>query len=876
MSAGARFWAVDCHVHTPASRDVDPTTYGAATPEEVVRAAIDADLDAIAITDHNTSAWCEAVASAAQGSALVILPGIEISTAEGHLLAIWEEGTPSTVLDELLIRLGIGNADQGKLNVATQGGFASTAKEVAASGGLAIPAHIDRPKGLLGLSVAAHLRQTLNEPSVSAVEVASLASVAEVHRRIGNARNLACVRGSDMTLPGNSIHTLSGIGTRRTWIKASRPDLRGLKHALEDCELRVQLLKPDTPDLHPYIESVAFTGGFLDGAHVELSPDLNCLLGGTGAGKSLVLEAIRYTLGQQVRADTFPAIAKEVSSRLEFALGPTGVIRLTVKAGGERYELTRAFTPDLGSPTEVYREEGGAFVSTDLAPHQICRISAFSQGEALEYSREPTARMSLIDSGLALGDLPSRESDVLDRLRTNATELINQREMVAALETTVAAAPALATRVEELARLFTKDIVNQQDNWQKELSRLKQIQKVIPAETTTAAELAPVNAEPQITANEDLFRRVAAILDTLRTQMTEHQKGIATAVAEASRRFDELREEWQARFDAFKIRLDAELSKVAANSTTAALRKELERLQGQLAELQTQKDNLSQTETPKLTQLTTARELLLTELRKLREERRDLRRERAASLNRVMGGIVKLDIPAKPGSADFRSALETLKTGSRVRAEVLDALANHVDPFEFARRLLRGDVTPLVGTATGIDAHSLERLVANIEDRKLWMEVCEAQICERPDQLAVKFLKPDDHQYVEVEKLAHGQRCTAILVVLLADGVTPVVVDQPEDALHAPWIEDYLVDRLRQLRGQRQYIFATRSPGIVVGGDAEQIVTMKASAGRGEIEATGSLERYDLNKLALYHLEGGPEAFRRRGAKLDISVRGTQ
>lgn len=142
-----------------------------------------------------------------------------------------------------------------------------------------------------------------------------------------------------------------------------------------------------------------------------------------------------------------------------------------------------------------------------------------------------------------------------------------------------------------------------------------------------------------------------------------------------------------------------------------------------------------------------------------------------------------------------------------------------------------------------------------------------------PDRLNIKFKKPDDGNYAPIESLAHGQRCTAILVVLLADGDAPVVVDQPEDALHAPWIEDYLVDRLRSLRGHRQYIFATRSPGIVVGADAEQIVTMKATAGRGEVEACGSLERHDLNKLALHHLEGGAVPFRRRSLKLEPSVR---
>lgn len=146
------------------------------------------------------------------------------------------------------------------------------------------------------------------------------------------------------------------------------------------------------------------------------------------------------------------------------------------------------------------------------------------------------------------------------------------------------------------------------------------------------------------------------------------------------------------------------------------------------------------------------------------------------------------------------------------------------------------------------------------------------QLIDRPDRLTVKFKKPDSGGYAAIESLAHGQKCTAILVILLADGATPVLVDQPEDALHAPWIEEYLVDRLRSLRGSRQYIFATRSPGIVVSGDAEQIVTMKATAGKGEVEASGSLERHDLNRLALHHLEGGPIPFKRRTRKLLVST----
>jgi hypothetical protein len=48
---------------------------------------------------------------------------------------------------------------------------------------------------------------------------------------------------------------------------------------------------------------------------------------------------------------------------------------------------------------------------------------------------------------------------------------------------------------------------------------------------------------------------------------------------------------------------------------------------------------------------------------------------------------------------------------------------------------------------------------------------------------------------------------------------------------------------------------------------------MKATAGHGELEACGSLERHDLNRLTPHHLEGGPVPFNRRTQKLGVSTK---
>jgi predicted metal-dependent phosphoesterase TrpH len=70
----------DLHVHTCYSRD------GESSVEDVLMMAKRAGLDAIAITDHDT---VEGVLHAQEiATDIIVLPGIEISTRQGHLIAL--------------------------------------------------------------------------------------------------------------------------------------------------------------------------------------------------------------------------------------------------------------------------------------------------------------------------------------------------------------------------------------------------------------------------------------------------------------------------------------------------------------------------------------------------------------------------------------------------------------------------------------------------------------------------------------------------------------------------------------------------------------------------------------------------------------------
>jgi predicted metal-dependent phosphoesterase TrpH len=74
---------VDLHIHTTASD-------GTLTPTEVVRLALQNGLSAIAITDHDTTEGLEEALTAAEGTGLEVVPGVELSaehaSGEAHIL----------------------------------------------------------------------------------------------------------------------------------------------------------------------------------------------------------------------------------------------------------------------------------------------------------------------------------------------------------------------------------------------------------------------------------------------------------------------------------------------------------------------------------------------------------------------------------------------------------------------------------------------------------------------------------------------------------------------------------------------------------------------------------------------------------------------
>ncbi len=119
-----------------------------------------------------------------------------------------------------------------------------------------------------------------------------------------------------------------------------------------------------------------------------------------------------------------------------------------------------------------------------------------------------------------------------------------------------------------------------------------------------------------------------------------------------------------------------------------------------------------------------------------------------------------------------------------------------------------------------------------------------------------------------LKETSFGQRCTAVLVILLSLGNNPIIIDEPEAHLDSALIAKYLVTLIKKRKQERQIIFATHNANFVLNADAELIIQLKNE--NNKIVARSFMIESDEYKESLLKLEGGKEAFKNREKKYGI------
>ena len=874
-SAGAKFRKADLHVHTPASQDI-ADRWKDATPTDVVTFALEAGLEIIAITDHNTVAWCDLVRDAAHGTDLHVLPGVEVSTPHGHLLAIFDESTTSTAIREFLIQAGFTGDRYGSLNAASSKDMDTLAQCVDHMGGLAIAAHVDSNNGLMRFPVADERNRVAASPYIRAFEITNpdRRSVYQDGAGFGIDRHITCIMASDGWTDGKPQHQLDAIGSRFTEFKIESISTYAIKQSLHDPDLRVRLPNDSTTDPNTIIHGAWIRGGFLDGEILRFSDNLTCIIGDTESGKSFAIELMRSALQQQASIEK---ISSEITSLLSACLEHVSRVVVVLTQDQAHYTVEQTFTDGAGDLPIVRRvtETGLDDVDSVIDVPTFFPIKAYSQSEILEFARQPESRLSLTDDLIDIRDEQSLVKGVKARLRSNAAELLESQRQLKEAADRLSGLGAIQEQIHRITELLGHPRVVSHGRWTSEQRILNAGKSDLTSIRANVDETFPAVPSDLFTdtinepPNPEVLKDAAAIGSHLRTWVKETKSEYLNQIDKSLDALAELRKGWDKQFLEERRRYEGLLRTIDTDGIgLPTLSRKLESLKDDESTLLALKRRVDDELRPAIDAVNSRREDLLNEVQRLRRQITRKREAKAAQLTQALDRRILVEVKSDGNDRKLHEKLLKIRVGSRVQVDDIERMAKALHPVPFVKSLLREEFSELE-ELSGVRAASFSRLYSNIVDRGLFSELYNLQIVDVDDIIGIRFaVSPGEFR--DLEMLAHGQKCTVVLAVAMAEGDFPLIVDQPEDALHAPYIEDNIVATLRNHRGQRQYIFATRNANVLVSGDAEQVIVMDADSKTGRVQRTGSIDQFDTRDLVLLHLEGGRTAFDRKRLKYSL------
>ena len=234
-----REFRCDLHIHTCLSPCADLDM----SPGALVRKAIDIGLDIIAVCDHNASENARYAIRAAEGSALTVLPGMEVTSSEEvHVLALFDRLEALRELQETVYRHLEGKNDEDvfgcqaivnemdevegfneRLLIGATGlPLERVVARIHELGGLAVASHIDRE----GFSLIHQLGFVPEDLDLDALEITGRTGMAQARARFPELARFAFIVSSD-------AHRLEDIGRGLTRMQLETASLPELKMAFE-------------------------------------------------------------------------------------------------------------------------------------------------------------------------------------------------------------------------------------------------------------------------------------------------------------------------------------------------------------------------------------------------------------------------------------------------------------------------------------------------------------------------------------------------------------------------------------------------------------------------------------------------------------------
>lgn len=917
---GAKWFKFDFHTHTPASLDsIWAKQNYDLKPQDWLLKFMQAGIDCIAVTDHNSGSWIDKLNNAYNEMQknqpegfreITIFPGVELSVSGGvHLLVIFELGTSSDDIGRFLGAVSYFNK-YGETDDVTEISLTEVLKVIKSGqfNCVAIPAHTDKDKGLLQVLHETRkpvlddqtLRQCYKSKAIVAIEVVDN-NAGKPQSYLDSCAGWAEVIGSDC----HNFRDKSAPGSRFTWIKMEKPSLESLKLALLDGQ-DFAIRRFDDGEFNPYqtpdyfIESInikdaRYMGQGKQGETFRFSPYANSIVGGRGTGKSTVTHSLRIATDRasELEANTTPEKTFTNFCKLSEAKGLPGALKQSTSITviywrqGERYRLDWDQKAEVSTVYEWISNDWKISDDQSVAAERF-PLDLYSQGQIA----------TLVgDNKQALLELIDRTADI-DKSALASAELSFSaiRAEMRKLDQQVKQRPIIKRQLEDTKKKITR--LSQTDNktvlQQYEVCKRQNnlyLQQKAGAEAaiqTLKESLEHFGSrftgygDPKVQFDDDLqsygtemataigrnTNAMLAMVTTLELELQDLEKKL-------------LNSQWSRKYqsaNADYTTLQQSLQQAGLNNLNdyEALLREETRLKGQLEVVDKAETEFNAKKNESI---------ILRE--SIKFERKKITNKRQGFLITALSSNPYVRICVLPFSADlsvmeksFRDFLGvTTQFSTDIFAKTEDGYQGVIYNFQCASKLQEEDrdkaineiQAKLYKTAKG---HDTQHFSGRFNNKLKTLDSQHHDFSDSllnwypEDGLNIEYSrKGDGKNFENISQGSAGQKAAAMLAFILAHSKKPLFIDQPEDDLDNSLIYDLIVSQIKNTKIERQIITVTHNPNIVVNGDSEMVHALDFNH-QCYVKAASSIQDGEMRNEICRIMEGGKTAFDNRYKRL--------
>lgn len=866
---GLSYKKIDLHVHTPASHDFINKDI---TEVDIINHCISIGLDAIAVTDHNTGEYIDRLKEKANGK-ITIIPGVEITCTGGisgiHIIGLFDITKGTADINALLSRLDILPVNFGKQETITGKSVNDVINEISNMGGLSVLAHCQSSKGVLHDMQGQQRISIIKNPNLYAAETSVQDFLderkKETKKRVVDLldgtdanyeRKLAVYSASDSKKEGQDGHCLDGIGSQYSYFKTDDIiTLESIRQCFIDSDIRIKQSFEEINYIFPYIKEVKVNSGFFKDQHVKFHSGLNTIIGPKGAGKSLLIEIMRFALNQPSKDIE---INKDHLDKLNNKLGQYSEVGIKyVDKFGNENEIKKVYNSKAENNEEIY------FPVLFLSQNEIIK-TAESESKQIEFIdkffdfTEYKIKINMLKNDLKTLDMTYAEC---------ITAYINNKF----LEKNVKNITLEIKNIEKELKDPEYYLYKQKENafkmsklQESDFFRLEQFNKKIQNELENVifnqipSEILDIN--PELKRNKEKLENVKNNFRTNILDMENYLNSIRDT-------FNSEKETVEKVFKESAMQYEEKLKNKAIDFNIEKSRKEKEI---QLSKLIEQQQHLK-TQIDTIKTVREQRENKLEELDSVYKAYTEKRKEICNKFEVISNNRLKINLYEDSNKELFKEKLKQIKKGSYIRDDEIEKIANTMSSRDFVNELIRYHVTieneakdikiKDISQKNKISYETIKTLFDFILKELKMIEILEMGYAYRAEDIPEIKLRLEDGRYEDINRVSIGQKCTAMLIIALSQGEMPVVIDQPEDSLDLKTIWDDMCNKIRDNKDKRQFIFTTHNSSLAVASDTDKYIVINSTANSGKIVNSGAIDTKEVKENVVDYLEGTEKTY---------------